>query len=55
MSLSDDPEAQEMKDRILDSAKLMGLPDGTDISFMFGNMEKLLETMREEIDISEEI
>jgi len=55
MSLSDDPEAQEMKDRILDSAKMMGLPDGTDISFMFGNMEKLLEAMREEIDRSEEI
>ena len=26
LSLSDDPEAKEMKERILDSAKAMGLP-----------------------------
>lgn len=50
MSLSDDPEAQEMKERIVDSARMMGLQDGMDISYMFGNMEKLLETMKNEID-----
>ena len=50
MSLSDDPEAKEMKERIVDSAKMMGLQEGMDISYMFGNMEKLLETMKEEID-----
>ena len=50
MSLSDDPEAKEMKERIVDSAKMMGLQEGIDISYMFGNMEKLLETMKEEID-----
>jgi len=50
MSLSDDPEAKEMKERIIDSAKMMGLQEGMDISYMFGNMEKLLETMKEEID-----
>ena len=49
MSLSDDPEAKEMKERIVDSAKMMGLQEGMDISYMFGNMEKLLETMKEEI------
>ena len=50
LSLSDDPEAKEMKERIVDSAKMMGLQEGMDISYMFGNMEKLLETMKEEID-----
>ncbi len=50
MSLSDDPEAKEMKDRIIDSAKMMGLEEGMDISYMFGNMEKLLESLKEEID-----
>ena len=50
MSLSDDPEAKEMKERIVDSAKMMGLQEGMDISYMFGNMEKLLETMKQEID-----
>jgi len=50
MSLSDDPEAKEMKERIIDSAKMMGLQEGMDISYMFGNMEKLLETMKKEID-----
>lgn len=54
MSLSDDPEAQEMKERIVDSARMMGLQEGMDISYMFGNMEKLLETMKKEIDKQED-
>lgn len=55
MSLSDDPEAQEMKERIIDSAKMMGLQEGMDISYMFGNMERLLETMKKEIDKQEDL
>lgn len=50
MSLSDDPEAQKMKQNILDSAKMMGLDEQTDISYMFGNIEKVLEKMKEDID-----
>ena len=50
MSLSDDPEAKEMKDKIIDSAKMMGLEEGMDLSYMFGNMEKPLESLKEEID-----
>ena len=50
MSLSDDPEAQEMKEKIINGARMMGLQEGVDIGFMFSNMEKLLETMRKEID-----
>lgn len=50
LSLSDDPEAQEMKQRIADSAQLMGLPAGVDMNIIFGNMTKMLEAMREQID-----
>ena len=49
MSLSDDPEAQEIKNKILESAKSMGLDEGVDISFMFGNMEKALVQMKQDI------
>lgn len=50
LSLSDDPEAQEMKQRIADSAQLMGLPARVDMNIIFGNMTKMLEAMREQID-----
>jgi len=50
LSFSDDPEAVEMRNQIIESAKMMGLQEGMDISYMFGNMEKLLETMKKEID-----
>ena len=50
LSLSDDPEAQEMKQRISDSAQLMGLPAGVDMNVIFGNMTKMLEMMKEQID-----
>lgn len=50
MSLSDDPEAQDIKNKIIESAKLMGLDEGVDISFMFGNMEKALVQMKKDID-----
>lgn len=52
MSLSDDPEAQEMKNKIIESAKMMGLQDDMNVSQMFGNMEKLLEGLMEELDKS---
>lgn len=52
MSLSDDPEAQEMKNKIIESAKMMGLQDDMNVSQMFGNMEKLLESLMEELDKS---
>jgi hypothetical protein len=50
MSLSDDPEAREMKQRIVESAKLMGLPDGVDMNIIFSNMTKMLEVMKQQID-----
>ena len=50
MSLSDDPEAQMMKERIIDSATMMGLPPGTDMSVIFNNMSKMLDVMKQQID-----
>jgi hypothetical protein len=50
LSLSDDPEAKEMKERVMESAVLMGLPKGTDINIIFKNMESLIDLMKERID-----
>ena len=50
LSLSDDPEPREMKQRIADSAQLMGLPANVDMNIIFGNMTKMLEVMKKQID-----
>ena len=50
MSLSDDPEAKEMKERIVDAAIVMGMPSGTDMNIILNNMSKMLEVMKEQID-----
>ena len=50
LSLSDDPEAKEMKERILDSAKTMGLPPDVDMNVVFSNMSKMIIVMKDQID-----
>jgi hypothetical protein len=50
LSLSDDPEAKEMKKKITDSAALMGLPSGIDMNVIFGNMERLIDLMKSQLD-----
>ena len=50
MSLSDDSEAKEMKERIVDAAIVMGMPPGTDMNIILNNMSKMLEVMKEQID-----
>jgi len=50
MSLSDDPEAREMKERIVSSAIMMGMPPNTDMNVIFNNMTRMLEVMKEQID-----
>jgi len=50
MSLSDDPEAQEMKERITRSAIMMGMPPGTDMNIILNNMSQVLEVMKTQID-----
>lgn len=53
LSLSDDPEAKEMKERILDSAKAMGLPPDVDMNVVFSNMSKMIIVMKDQIDKSD--
>jgi GTPase Era involved in 16S rRNA processing len=50
MSLSDDPEAQMMKEKIVESAMMMGMPPGTDMNIILNNMSRMLEVMKEQID-----
>jgi hypothetical protein len=50
LSLSDDPEAQSMKEKISSSAAMMGLSPGVDMNVIFNNMSKMLEVMKQQID-----
>lgn len=53
LSLSDDPEAKEMKKKIMESAVLMGLPEKTDMNVIFNNMDRLIDVMKKQIDASD--
>jgi len=53
LSLSDDPEAQEMKEKISESATLMGLPPNVDMNIIFSNMTNMLQVMKNQIDNSD--
>lgn len=50
LSLSDDPEAKLMKENIAKSARMMGMPADIDMSVVFNNMDKMLKSMRKQID-----
>ena len=54
LSLSDDPEAIEMKEKIVESAAMMGMPPNVDMNIIFNNMMRLIETMREQLDTPDE-
>lgn len=55
LSLSDDPEAIEMKEKIVESAQMMGMPPNVDMNVIFNNMTRLIEMMKEQLDINEEV
>ena len=50
LSLSEDPEAQEMKKRLVESASMMGLPDNVDMNVLFNNMSQAVGVMKQHID-----
>ena len=50
LSLSDDPDAQKMKEQITQSAAMMGLPKGADINNVFNDMSKAVSLMKDQID-----
>jgi hypothetical protein len=52
LSLSDDPEAQEMKQRIIDHAIGMGMSPTADLSTLLENMKILLEDTKKQVDKS---
>ena len=52
LCLSDDAEAKKMKQRIRDSAAMMGLPPNVDMNIIFNNMTKVIEVMKERIDLT---
>ena len=47
LSLSDDPDAKEMKENIMRSAKSMGLPANVDVARMFDQMSEVIGMMKE--------
>ena len=48
LSLSDDPDAKEMKEKIMQSAKSMGLPADVDVGKMFDQMSEVISMMKKE-------
>ena len=50
LSLSDDPDAKKMKENIMESAVMMGMPKNTDMAVVFQNMEKMIDVMKQQVD-----
>lgn len=47
LSLSDDPEAVEFKEKIQHQAVMMGMQKNIDINVIFNNMESMIKLMKE--------
>ena len=47
LSLSDDPDAKEMKEKIMESAKSMGLPTNVDVAKLFDQMTEVISMMKQ--------
>ena len=50
ISLSDDPEAVDLKKHLQKSVELMGFPEGTDMSLLFSGMSNTIDNMRTQLD-----
>jgi hypothetical protein len=50
LSLSDDPEAIEIKENLRRSVSMMGFPPDTDMQILFNSMNKTIESLRQHID-----
>lgn len=51
LSLSDDPEAVEMKERIMESARMFGLKENQNINDFFNLMETSIKNLEDSLDI----
>lgn len=52
LSLSDDPEAKQMKENIMVSARQLGFPEDVDLGYVFSNMTNIIENMKKSLDQS---
>ena len=50
ISLSDDPEAIELKIHLQKSVELMGFPEGTDMLLLFSGMSNTIDNMKSQLD-----
>ncbi len=50
LSLSNDPQAVEMKENLRKSVALMGFPPETDMSILFSSMTKTIESLKKYLD-----
>jgi len=47
LSLSDDPQAIEMKETMRKSVSLMGFPSGTSVELLFEGMQKTIDQLKD--------
>ena len=50
LSLSDDPEAKDMKNQLRKSLQGMGFPEGTDMPSIFNAMDETIGKLKESVD-----
>ena len=50
LSLSDDPQAIEMKENLRKSVSMMGFPPDTDMNLIFNSMNKTIECLKQFVD-----
>ena len=50
LSLSDDPQAVEMKENLRKSVAMMGFPPETDMTMLFSSMKATIDALKQYID-----
>lgn len=51
LSLSDDPQAIEKKNEIIESSKLLGYGDPSDMNLVFENMQRVIRRLKKEAEV----
>ena len=50
ISLSKDPEAIELKEHLEQSVRLLGFPEGTDMTLLFSGMSHTIDNLKTQLD-----
>ena len=53
LSLSDDPQAKQMKENVIQGAAAMGLPKNVDMNVLFSEMGQMVEKMKEQLGMNQ--